>query len=65
MEIMILSADSPEETRAQIEAGLNKISSVLGPRLGTQEAWFRAWGASCLCRCHRWRNAAACVVAGY
>lgn len=31
MEIMILSADSPEEARAQIEAGLNKISSVLGP----------------------------------
>ncbi|KAI5988265.1 hypothetical protein EDC04DRAFT_2884149 [Pisolithus marmoratus] len=31
MEIMILSADSPDETRAQIEAGLNKISSVLGP----------------------------------
>lgn len=31
MEIMILSADSPEETRAQIEAGLNKISSALGP----------------------------------
>ncbi|KAH7890567.1 hypothetical protein F5I97DRAFT_1798880 [Phlebopus sp. FC_14] len=30
MEIMILSADSPEETRAQIEAGLNKIASVLG-----------------------------------
>ncbi|TFK61578.1 phospholipid-translocating P-type ATPase [Pluteus cervinus] len=31
MDLMILSADSPEKTRAQIEAGLNKIASVLGP----------------------------------
>ncbi|KAF8132618.1 hypothetical protein EV363DRAFT_1216395 [Boletus edulis] len=31
MEIMILSADSPEGTRLQIEAGLNKIASILGP----------------------------------
>ncbi|KAG6329935.1 hypothetical protein ID866_9153, partial [Astraeus odoratus] len=31
MEIMILSSDSPEGTRAQIEAGLNKIASILGP----------------------------------
>ncbi|KAG9309612.1 hypothetical protein JVU11DRAFT_10273 [Chiua virens] len=31
MEIMIISADSPEGTRAQIEAGLNKIASILGP----------------------------------
>ena len=31
MEIMIISADSPQEVRAQIEAGLNKIASVLGP----------------------------------
>ncbi|KAG2034818.1 hypothetical protein BDR03DRAFT_1093565 [Suillus americanus] len=30
-EIMILSADSPESTLAQIEAGLNKIASMLGP----------------------------------
>ncbi|KAG1865472.1 hypothetical protein DFJ58DRAFT_911947 [Suillus subalutaceus] len=30
-EIMILSADSPESTLAQIEAGLNKIASILGP----------------------------------
>lgn len=28
---MILSADSMEQTRSQIEAGLNKIASVLGP----------------------------------
>lgn len=28
---MILSADSLEQTRAQIEAGLNKIASILGP----------------------------------
>ena len=28
---MILSADSPEAARAQIEAGLNKIASILGP----------------------------------
>ncbi|KAG2151660.1 uncharacterized protein EDB93DRAFT_1274319 [Suillus bovinus] len=31
MEIMILSADTPEGTLAQIEAGLNKIASILGP----------------------------------
>ncbi|CAA7270411.1 unnamed protein product [Cyclocybe aegerita] len=31
MDLMILSASSPEQTRAQIEAGLNKIASVLGP----------------------------------
>ncbi|KAG6819892.1 hypothetical protein H0H93_007670 [Arthromyces matolae] len=31
MDIMILSADSMEKTRAQIEGGLNKIASVLGP----------------------------------
>ncbi|KAG6829409.1 hypothetical protein H0H92_004611 [Tricholoma furcatifolium] len=31
MDIMILSADSMEQARAQIEGGLNKIASVLGP----------------------------------
>ena len=31
MDIMILSADSPEATRLQIEGGWNKIASVLGP----------------------------------
>lgn len=31
MELMILSADSPEAARSQIEAGLNKIASILGP----------------------------------
>ncbi|RDB16619.1 Phospholipid-transporting ATPase DNF1 [Hypsizygus marmoreus] len=31
MDLMILSADSVEQTRAQIEGGLNKIASVLGP----------------------------------
>jgi phospholipid-translocating ATPase len=31
MEIMILSAATAEEARAQIEAGLNKIASILGP----------------------------------
>lgn len=31
MDVMILSADSFEQTRSQIEAGLNKIASVLGP----------------------------------
>ncbi|KAF9002486.1 hypothetical protein BDQ17DRAFT_1409499 [Cyathus striatus] len=31
MEVMILSADSFEQARSQIEAGLNKIASVLGP----------------------------------
>lgn len=31
MEIMILSADSPEAARLQIEGGLNKIASVMGP----------------------------------
>jgi phospholipid-translocating ATPase len=31
MDIMILSAESVEQARSQIEAGLNKIASVLGP----------------------------------
>jgi phospholipid-translocating ATPase len=31
MDVMILSASSLEQARAQIEAGLNKIASVLGP----------------------------------
>jgi phospholipid-translocating ATPase len=31
MDLMILSADSAETARLQIEAGLNKIASVLGP----------------------------------
>ncbi|KAL1740994.1 hypothetical protein HDZ31DRAFT_46374 [Schizophyllum fasciatum] len=31
MEVMILSADSMEQARLQIEGGLNKIASVLGP----------------------------------
>jgi phospholipid-translocating ATPase len=31
MEVMIISADSEAGARAQIEAGLNKIASVLGP----------------------------------
>ncbi|KAJ6564618.1 hypothetical protein B0H19DRAFT_1141557 [Mycena capillaripes] len=31
MDLMILSADSQQQARAQIEAGLNKIASVLGP----------------------------------
>lgn len=31
MDLMILSADSLENARSQIEAGLNKIASVLGP----------------------------------
>ncbi|BEI88398.1 uncharacterized protein CcaverHIS019_0111160 [Cutaneotrichosporon cavernicola] len=31
MEVMIISADSPEGARAQIESGLNKIASTLGP----------------------------------
>ncbi|KAK0451302.1 uncharacterized protein EV420DRAFT_1560180 [Desarmillaria tabescens] len=31
MDLMILSADSYEQARSQIEAGLNKIASVLGP----------------------------------
>lgn len=31
MEVMILSADSPDAARMQIEGGLNKIASVLGP----------------------------------
>jgi phospholipid-translocating ATPase len=30
-EIMILSADSPEAARSKIEAGLNKIASIVGP----------------------------------
>ncbi len=31
MEIMILSADNKDAARAQIEGGLNKMASVLGP----------------------------------
>ncbi len=31
MELMIISAESFEDARGQIEAGLNKIASVLGP----------------------------------
>lgn len=31
MEIMILSADNKDAARSQIEGGLNKIASVLGP----------------------------------
>ena len=31
MDVMILSAGSVAETRTKIEAGLNKIASVLGP----------------------------------
>lgn len=31
MEVMILSADTVDSARSQIEAGLNKIASVMGP----------------------------------
>ena len=31
MEVMIISADSEQGARAQIEAGLNKVASMLGP----------------------------------
>ncbi|KAF7324593.1 P-type phospholipid transporter [Mycena kentingensis (nom. inval.)] len=31
MDLMILSADSHQQARSQIEAGLNKVASVLGP----------------------------------
>jgi len=31
MEVMIISADSEQGARAQIEAGLNKMASILGP----------------------------------
>ncbi|TDL16037.1 phospholipid-translocating P-type ATPase [Rickenella mellea] len=31
MDVMIISAGSPEEARSKIEAGLNKIASILGP----------------------------------
>ena len=31
MDLMILSASTVEQTRSQLEAGLNKIASVLGP----------------------------------
>lgn len=31
MEIMILSADNADSARSQIEAGINKIASILGP----------------------------------
>ena len=31
MDVMIITASSKEETKSKIEAGLNKLSSVLGP----------------------------------
>ena len=31
MDVMIISAESREQTRTKIEAGLNKIASILGP----------------------------------
>lgn len=31
MEVMILSADTAESAQLQIEAGINKINSILGP----------------------------------
>ena len=31
MDVMIISASSKDEARAKIEAGLNKLASVLGP----------------------------------
>ena len=31
MDILIISAETEEETRAKVEAGVNKIASVLGP----------------------------------
>lgn len=31
MEVMIISATTPDGARTQIEAGLNKIASVIGP----------------------------------
>lgn len=31
MEIMILAADSADDARAKIEAGLNKVASIVGP----------------------------------
>ncbi|GJE99985.1 phospholipid-transporting ATPase [Phanerochaete sordida] len=41
MEVMILSADTPESTQMQIEAGINKINSVLGPpKLNPSERGF-------------------------
>ncbi|KAG5220586.1 phospholipid-transporting ATPase [Salix suchowensis] len=40
MEVMILSADSHEQARSQIEAGLNKIASILGPQLGPRKRGF-------------------------
>jgi phospholipid-translocating ATPase len=37
MDLMILSAASPEQAKLQIEGGLNKIASVLGPpRFGSK-----------------------------
>ncbi|KAI5117600.1 hypothetical protein M0805_006713 [Coniferiporia weirii] len=38
MDVMILSATSVEEARSKIEAGLNKIGSVLGPPKWTSES---------------------------
>lgn len=41
MEVMILSADTAESTRLQIEGGINKIASILGPpSFDTQQRGF-------------------------
>jgi phospholipid-translocating ATPase len=39
MEIMIIAADNPEDARLKIEAGLNKIASIVGaPSVGAKKA---------------------------
>lgn len=40
MENLILSAETPEAARSQIEAGLNRIASVLGPPSLPQQRGF-------------------------
>jgi phospholipid-translocating ATPase len=36
MEIMILAADSPDDAKAKIEAGLNKLATILGAPMARQ-----------------------------
>ncbi|OBZ77329.1 Phospholipid-transporting ATPase DNF1 [Grifola frondosa] len=55
MEVMILSADSHEAARQQIEGGLNKIASILGPPSLNPQTRDSSLCASCLRGCNRRR----------
>ncbi len=59
MEVMIMSADSEDGARAQIEAGLNKIASILGPpSTGGKKTVRPTHGTTTFACGHRWRELA-------